>query len=132
MHVDDLGTDWSEKVSQETLPLAGDSLTFAPMRSSHAAIRGDRPITRFATQTAHSRAPHLGLRRTTPTRLAQAPVDTLGTKPMVAIRSAARGVSIRATAAPGAIRRHDAIVWSLTPYSVPHRARPRSAAPWRG
>ena len=132
MHVDDLGTDWSEKVSQETLPLAGDSLTFAPMRSSHAAIRGDRPITRFATQTAHSRALHLGLRRTTPTRLAQATADSLAVKPMVAIRSAARALSIQPATQTRAIRREDAMVWSVTPHSVPQRTRPRSAAPWRG
>ena len=37
-----------------------NSLPFGPMRSSHAAIRGDRPTTRFATQTVQRRAPHLG------------------------------------------------------------------------
>jgi hypothetical protein len=103
------------------------------MRSSHAVIRGDRPITRFATQTALRRAPHLGLLRTTPTHLAQSPAESLATKPMIALRNAARGPAIRAnTTTTRAIRRPDAMVWSLTPYSVPHRTRPRSATPWRG
>ncbi len=119
------------------------SLTFGPMRSSHAVIRGERPITRFATQTAHRRAAHLGIRRTTPARLAQSPADSLATKPLVAIRSAARGhlgitkatrhrLAGASKTEISAMHRADAIVWALTPYSVPHRTRPRSATPWRG
>ena len=61
------------------------------MRNSQAVIRGDRPTTRFAAPIGQPRARHLGLRHTTPTRLAQAPVDTLAATPMIAIRSAARG-----------------------------------------
>ena len=55
-------------------------------------------------------------------------------KPMVAIRSAARAITVkpRPNVAKRAVRRQDVMVWSTTPYSVPHRTRPRSATPWRG
>ena len=111
------------------------------MRKSQAAIRGGRPTTRFAAPIGHSRAAHLGLRHTTPARLAQAPADSLAGTPLLAIRSAARGhlgitrsrnATVTAAASPRHLSRPDAITWSAQPISVPHRARPRSAAPWRG
>ncbi len=113
------------------------------MRISLAAIRGDRPTTRFAAPIGHPRERHLGLRRTTPARLAQAPSDTILVTPMVAIRRAARGhlgvggnrrrETMSTSAARHRItRRNDTITWSQAPDSVPHRTRPRSAAPWRG
>jgi hypothetical protein len=51
---------------------------------------------------------------------------------MVAIRSAARAITVKPAVATHAIRRQDAMIWSTTTFSVPHRTRPRSATPWRG
>lgn len=103
------------------------------MRNSQAVIRGDRPTTRFAAPIGHPRARHLGLRYTTPTRLAQAPVDTLAATPMLAVRAAARGhLGLARAVSKQPFHRTDVMTWSSAPYTLPHRARPRSAAPWRG
>jgi len=129
-------------INGRTLRRKREPLPFGPMRNCQAAIRGDRPTTRFAAPMTRPRERHLGLRRTTPARLAQAPADSLAVTPMVAIRTAARGHlglgrALRnhdSTPSMGlrVMRRPDSITWSSPPYSVPHRARPRSAAPWRG
>jgi len=113
------------------------------MRISQAAIRGDRPTTRFAAPVCRPRDRQFGLRRTTPARLAQAPTDTLVATPMVAIRRAARGhlglggnggraVRPSTAASLRMTRRNRAITWSQAPDSAPNRTRPRSATPWRG
>ena len=114
-----------------------------PMRMNEAAIRGVRPTTRFAAPLGHPRASHLGLKRTTTTRLATSPARHVDTTPLAAIRSAARGhlgLELNRATRGGhhgqrilAFTRSDAVTWSQAPDSTAHRAgAPRSATPWRG
>ncbi|MEO6350337.1 MAG: hypothetical protein ABIP53_06770 [Candidatus Limnocylindrales bacterium] len=117
------------------------------MRISQAGLRSGLPVTRFASTSTHHREPHLGLRRRLAPQVTTRPTDTARTPLLAALRQAARGTNgfrgshgidqptigaARQRTARPVLRRSDSINWSQFTLSVPHRTRPRSAAPWRG
>lgn len=110
-----------------------------PMRMTTAAIRANRPTTRFAIPTGLRQQRALGLRRAsrlirpaTPARLARlSPLAALHR----AVRALQRPIGVRPSAARGmrrALLRSDAMRWSGNTAGNAHRARAHSAAPWRG
>jgi hypothetical protein len=117
------------------------------MRISQAGLRSGLPTTRFATTATNSRESHLGLRRRLAPQVSTRPTDTARTPLLAALRQAAHGTNgahgsrgieqptigaARQRAARPVLKRSDSITWSQFTLSVPHRTRPRSAAPWRG
>jgi hypothetical protein len=117
------------------------------MRISQAGISSGLPTTRFATTASHRRESLLGLRRRLAPQVSTRPTDTARTPLLAALRQAARGTNgthgshgveqptigaARQRDARPVLRRTDSITWSQFTLSVPHRTRPRSAAPWRG
>jgi hypothetical protein len=101
------------------------------MRMTQGAIRGARPTTRFASPATDVRERHFGLRRVASVRMATPIARSAAVTPLAAIRQAARGCRGAATGADK-LRRSDGVSWSQPSNGVPHRTRPRSAAPWRG
>jgi hypothetical protein len=110
------------------------------MRMTTPAIRGSRPTTRFAAVTGLRLQRQFGLRRSSPIIRPAEPVRLAGRSPLAALHDAVRGVarppSIGRSGRPVArvLTRADAMRWSGSGNSAgtAHRARPRSAAPWRG
>jgi hypothetical protein len=110
------------------------------MRISQAAIHGGRPTTRFAVPVGYRGQRQFGLRRNATVSLAIAPARGVVVSPLIALRRAARGVtrdgSRRLLGAPvsasRALLRSDRVSWSRGITATGHRARSRSAAPWRG
>ena len=110
------------------------------MRISQAGIRSGLPTTRFAAASGNRRESHLGLRRRLAPQVATPPSSTARTPLLAALRHAARGIGTTPRHESGTtqatnrnvLRRSDSMNWAQLTSSVPHRARPRSAAPWRG
>ncbi|CAN5732875.1 hypothetical protein BH24CHL6_BH24CHL6_04980 [soil metagenome] len=109
------------------------------MHDSVAAIRANRPRTRFAAHAAQRHERQMGLRRTSRALLAAAPGRSR-TPPLLALHRAARTL---AGLRNGPRRAHGladtlprgrgtAMSWSRQPEPGRRMSRGRSATPWRG